>query len=64
MSNRPVYINKDIDLWYSPDDEGWYLQRFPDHKTSQIFPTARDARTALANCEAATPPLQPLIEWS
>jgi len=64
MSNHPTYINKDIDLCYSPDDEGWYLQRFPDHKTSQIFQTAGDARAALAAINGPTPPLQPLIEWS
>ena len=35
-----------VDLVNSPDDNGWYLQRYPDQATSQLF------TTDLAACQA------------
>jgi len=35
-----------VDLVYSPDDGGWYLQSHSDDATSQIFDTESAARKA------------------
>ena len=37
---------KDMQLVYSPDDNGWYWQRYKDWKTSQIFRTELEALKA------------------
>ena len=34
---------------YSPDEQGWYLQRHSDWQSSQIFDSAELARVALAD---------------
>lgn len=52
-----------ITLIYSPDDNGWYLERHSDGKTSQVFPTERDAHVVLAAVNGPNPPLAPLIDW-
>lgn len=36
-------------LIYSPDDNGYYWERFSDWKTSQIFNTQKDAIVARRN---------------
>jgi len=48
-----VDLDDKHDLVYSRYDEdetgkGFYIQRFPDQKTSQLFESARDATKALA----------------
>ena len=55
VMRKTTILNDTFDVCYSPDDEGWYLQRFPDHNTSQIFPTRGEAVEALRTPEA--------IEW-
>ena len=35
-----------FDLVHSPDDGGWYLQRWSDEATSQVFATREDAMIA------------------
>jgi hypothetical protein len=57
MTRTPCAIDQNHDICYSPDDDaksgkGWYVQRFPDHATSQLFATAVEAIQALAegNC--------------
>ena len=42
-------VDKDHDLIWSPDDGAFYLQRFPDQVTSQLFETAEDAIYAFDN---------------
>lgn len=37
MAGNSVRITKDIDLVYSPDDNGYYLLRYSDNKTSKIY---------------------------
>jgi hypothetical protein len=37
-----------MEIIRSPDDGGWYWQRWSDGATSQIFPTEGDARQAKA----------------
>ena len=37
----------EIRLIYSPDDNGFYFERFNDWKTSQVFPTKMEAWKAL-----------------
>ena len=34
------------DLVYSPDDDGWYIQRHSDDATSDIYATETEARKA------------------
>ncbi len=58
------WINDTTDLCHAPDEGGWYLRRFPDHKTSQLFPSRQAALDMLAACNGPTPPLQPLIDWN
>lgn len=33
-----------FDLIESPDDDGWYVQSFPDHRTSSVYSTWEEAR--------------------
>lgn len=40
-------LNDEYDLVYSPDDGGWYIQRFPDHVCSVIYDTRNEALEAL-----------------
>ena len=52
MATTPYPIDRSHDICYSPDDDattgkGWYLQRFPDHATSQCFATEAEAIQAL-----------------
>jgi hypothetical protein len=44
---RMQYQGENYDLVYSPDDGGWYLQRWSDDKTSEVFVYQEDARNAL-----------------
>jgi hypothetical protein len=42
-------------LIYSPDESGWYWQRYSDWATSQLFRTQREAKEAQEDG---------LLEWS
>jgi len=50
------WLDEHYDLYHSPDDGGWYLQRFPKQDTSQIFSTREEALKAWRNPDT--------IEWS
>jgi len=44
-------LDRSHDLCFSPDDDeatgkGWYIQRFPEQDTSQLFPTKNKATLA------------------
>ena len=45
-----ITLSNDIDLVYSPDDGGWYLQKFDSDRTStsKIYKSAEDAIKAYA----------------
>jgi len=49
--DTPFFAVANIDIHFSPDDGGWYLQQYGTGKvsdpTSQIFGTAQEAMTAL-----------------
>lgn len=55
MAEDTVVLTPDVDLVHSPDDGGYYLHHYGTSQTSQIFPTAADARRALVARE---------VEWS
>ena len=43
-NQSPYYINNNIDLIFSPDDENsWYFQDFKNDKTSQLFKSGKEA---------------------
>jgi hypothetical protein len=49
---NPEILDKGVDLCYSPDDGGFYLQKYAcglDHLTSQIFATRELALQAYRN---------------
>ena len=52
--NDLITLSNDIDLVYSPDDGGWYLQKFDPDRVSIIYETSSDALKAYAKNE---------IEW-
>lgn len=39
-------VSSDIDLVYSPDDEGWYFQDYHSDMISQLFATRAEALDA------------------
>jgi hypothetical protein len=39
--------NHYYDVVHSPDDGGWYVQRWSDNKTSEIYPDKESAKEAL-----------------
>lgn len=44
MSVETIHSDSEtFDLVHSPDDDGWYLQRWSDDAVSQIFATRDDA---------------------
>ena len=43
---RPGHPDETYDLTYSPDDGGWYLQRWSDDATSPTYATREDALIA------------------
>lgn len=47
MNPDTIILNDTYDIVPSPDDGGWYIQRFPDHATSQIFESKAKALAAL-----------------
>lgn len=44
-------VSATIDLVYSPDDDGWYFQRYPLGETSQLFVDRFQAMDAYLNDE-------------
>ena len=42
-------IDIEVDLIYSPDDNGWYFQRATDFKMSQLFTDKELAMNAYRN---------------
>ncbi len=49
QSNHDIeVIDKDIDLCYSVDDQGYYFQNFKTDKVSQLFRNETNAKKALA----------------
>jgi hypothetical protein len=58
MTRTPYAIDRNHDICYSPDDDaetgkGWFVQRLPDHATSQLFSTEAGAIQALDNEECS-----------
>ena len=51
--NTPAQAPTRIDLIYSPDESSYYWQRTSDWKTSQLFSTQEEARTAKVNGQIA-----------
>ena len=48
MERTVQILDRVVDLVYSPDDEGWYFQRFPDHVVSVTYSNETAARSAWA----------------
>ncbi len=49
QSNHDIeVIDKDIDLYYSVDDRGYYFWNFKTDKESQLFRNETNAKKALA----------------
>lgn len=46
--SKPIITIDGDDLWYSPDDGGYYWQNdeYPDCPTSQVFRTIDEAKRA------------------
>lgn len=39
MSGVVLHLGFDLDLIYSPDDEGWYFSEYPSGRTSELYPS-------------------------
>ena len=48
-----MIVNDTYDVQFSPDDGGWYVQRFPDHACSIVYSTKGAALRAIRD-EAIT----------
>ena len=48
LAMNPQVMSEKVDLHYSPDDKGWYLQEYNGSwdRISQVYPTKSKALTA------------------
>ena len=44
-----IIYGKELDLVYSPDEHGWYWQKFPKQTTSRLYASKQEALKARAD---------------